>query len=304
MVKEDIITKNPFEDLTMSPVVDTDRNVYIDEDTIYQVMDVLPCAEWRLLVALWRFGGLRGSSEPLLLRWSDILWNEQKIIVHAKKTKRYAGKATRIIPIFPELRQPLEEAWELATEGAVYVIERIAPLYLQDRSIDRSKLEKINANFGTIFGGYIERAGLVRWSKIINNLRASMETDLLGGKYGVLGINDIADWLGHSPKVMLSHYKRVSEEKFRQVSQYKPRQYRSQNECGKVDGTESLDFSGNPIETRLHPEKKLTVYSTVQNPKQGGISGNHMESCQVPMLAHVLENKDMKAVISKKWYTA
>ena len=80
MVKEGVITKNPFDGLTMSPVVDADRNVYVDEETIGQVMDVLPCAEWRLLVALWRFGGLRGSSEPLLLKWTDILWDQKKII--------------------------------------------------------------------------------------------------------------------------------------------------------------------------------------------------------------------------------
>jgi len=292
MVKESVITKNPFDGLTMSPAVDTDRNVYVDVETIYRVIDVLPCVEWRLLVALWRFGGLRGSSEPLLLRWQDILWDQERIIVHAKKTKRYEGKATRIIPIFPELMQPLQEAWELAGEGAVYVIERIAPAYLQDRSVDRSKLDRINANFGTIFGGYIERAGLVRWSKIINNLRASMETDLLGGEYGVLGINDIADWLGHSPRVMLTHYKRVREEKFRQVTQHQSRLYRLQNGSGKVDGVKSHDFCISPTDTRISSTKKLTVYSTVHSPEQGGISDNGAETGQAPMLYHVLENKE------------
>ena len=118
-----------------------------------------------------------------------------------------------------------------------------------------------------------------------------METDLLGGKYGVLGINDIADWLGHSPKVMLSHYKRVSEEKFRQVSQYKPRQYRSCNTQGHFDSPKSPESCVNPEMTRENTNSGLAVYLTVQNPKQGGISGNHMESGQVPMLAHVLENK-------------
>ena len=124
------------------------------------------------------------------------------------------------------------------TDRPCYVIERIAPPYLQDRSVDRSKLDKISANFGTIFGGYIERAGLVRWSKIINNLRASMETDLLDGKYGSLGVNVIADWLGHSPKVMLAHYKRVSESKFRQVTQHQSVQNCSQNISSHFDSTQ------------------------------------------------------------------
>jgi len=288
MVKEGIITKNPFDGLTMSPVVDTDRNVYVDEETISQVMDVLPCAEWRLLVALWRFGGLRGSSEPLLLKWTDILWDQKKIVVHAKKTKRYEGKATRIIPIFPELVQPLEEAFELAEEGAVYVIERIAPAYLQNSTVDRSKLDKISANFGTIFGGYLERAGLVRWSKIINNLRASMETDLLDGKYGSLGINAIADWLGHSPKVMLTHYKRVSEEKFKQVTQYKPAQKRSQSIGSNFDSTKSPKMSVSPEITRENVKSALAVYLTVHSPEQGINRRQGTETGQAPMLSQLL----------------
>jgi integrase len=288
MVKDGIITKNPFDGLTMSPVVDTDRNVYVDAETIYQVIDVLPCAEWRLLVALWRFGGLRGSSEPLLLKWTDILWDQKKIVVHAKKTKRYEGKATRTIPIFPELVQPLEEAFDLAEEGAVYVIERIAPAYLQDRSVDRSKLDKISANFGTIFGGYIERAGLVRWSKIINNLRASMETDLLDGKYGSLGINAIADWLGHSPKVMLTHYKRVSEEKFRQVTQHKTTMHCPQNISSNFDSTKSPQMCVSPETTRESVNFALAVYLTVHSPEQGGIGRNGAERPSFAKLTQTL----------------
>ena len=146
--------------------------------------------------------------------------------------------------------------YELTAPGAIYVIEKIAPAYLQDRSVDRNKLDKINANFGTIFGGYLERAGLVRWEKIINNLRASMETDLLDGKYGNLGINVIADWLGHSPKVMLQHYRRVNEDKFRQVTQRKSAQDRPQHGDGNVDGIKSYDFCKSPIETGSNPLEK------------------------------------------------
>jgi len=108
MVKNKDITETPFEGMSMSPAPDEDRNEYIEEDFIYQVMQVAPDAEWRLIIALWRFAGLRGSSEPLLLRWKDILLKEQLIRVHAKKTARYGGKkAVRKIPIFPELVEPL-----------------------------------------------------------------------------------------------------------------------------------------------------------------------------------------------------
>ena len=63
------------------------------------------------------------------------------------------------------------------------------------------------------------------------------ENDLLNGKYGSLSIQVIADWLGHSPKVMLRHYGRVHENDFQQVIQSK---------------------------TDPSPVEKLAVYSTVQ----------------------------------------
>ena len=296
MVKDDEITKNPFDGLTMSPVVDTDRNEYIDEETIYKVMDVLPDAEWRLLVALWRFGGLRGSTEPLLLRWQDILWAQGKIVVHAKKTKRYEGKATRIIPIFPELLKPLEEAFELANEGAVYVIEKHIPASMRDA--DRSKLDKVKANLGTIFAGYIKRAGLVPWGKIINNLRASMETDLLNGKYGTIGISTIADWLGHSPKVMLKHYGRVREDDFKQVTQWKSTKKEPQNDGNNIDSVKTAESGASPDTSKDNARKKLTVYSTVYSPAEGGIGRHEGEMGSVPLSTQTLENT---ALSGKKW---
>jgi len=54
-----------------------------------------------------------------------------------------------------------------------------------------------------VFRKIILRAGIVPWKKLIQNLRASFETDLLNGKYGKFGLHTIAKWLGHSVKVML-----------------------------------------------------------------------------------------------------
>ena len=272
----------------MSPVVDAERNIYVDEETVYRVMDVLPDAEWRLLVALWRFGGLRGSSEPLLLRWQDILWDQGKMVIHAMKTRRYEGKSTRIIPIFPELVIPLREAFELAEEGAVYVIEKHAPAYL--RGVDRSKLDRVKANLGTIFAGYIERAGLVPWAKIINNLRASMETDLTSGKYGIIPVGTVAEWLGHSPRVMLKHYSRVREQDFRQVSQHKSLQNQSQKVGGHFDSVKSPVFYENPTKSSVNSAEKLAVYSTVYTAEMGGIGWQEVEMGHVSISTQPLEN--------------
>lgn len=290
LVQGDEIAKTPFDGLTMSPVVDEDRNEYVDEKFIYQVMEVLPDAEWRLIVALWRFGGLRGSSEPLLLKWSDILWDKNKIVVHAKKTKRYEGKATRIIPIFPELVEPLREAFEQAAEGDVYVVTKHAPRYL--RAIkDRSELDKIKANLGSVFAGYVERAGLVPWAKIVNNLRASMENDLLNGKYGTLSIQVITDWLGHSPKVMLKHYGRVRENDFKQITQRQVKRPRS----GGSETTGSMaekrpESCRSPETAESNGDFGLTVYSTVQAAAEGGNKRQSTKMGWRQILRQLVEN--------------
>jgi integrase len=46
-------------------------------------MEYAPDAEWRLMIALWRFAGLRAASEVLMLKWEDILWDQKLIIVRA-----------------------------------------------------------------------------------------------------------------------------------------------------------------------------------------------------------------------------
>ena len=43
------------------------------------------------------------------------------MVIHSPKTE-HCGKATRLVPIFPELRPYLEEAWDAAEPGAEFVI--------------------------------------------------------------------------------------------------------------------------------------------------------------------------------------
>ena len=44
--------------------------------------------------------------------------------VRSPKTEHHAGKSERIIPLFPELRAVLMDAYELALEGSEYVVGR------------------------------------------------------------------------------------------------------------------------------------------------------------------------------------
>jgi len=119
-------------------------------ETIRQVIDVCPDAEWRLIVALSRFAGLRCLSEHLALNWEDILWDKQRFVVRSCKTEHH-GKAYRVVPIFPELRPYLEECDELAQPGSVWVI---------GRNRNATMPNGIGVNWRTQFLRLLKRAGV------------------------------------------------------------------------------------------------------------------------------------------------
>jgi integrase len=123
-VKKRMIASNPFAGLKASIMANEKRFHFVTVEEAEKVIDACPDAEWRLIVALCRYGGLRCPSEHLALRWNDVDWVRNRITVHSPKTEHHAGGESRLIPIFPELRQYLEEADQLAGPGAEWVISR------------------------------------------------------------------------------------------------------------------------------------------------------------------------------------
>ena len=124
------------------------------------------------------------------------------MIVTSPKTEHHPGKGTRVVPLFPELREILLDVFEAAPDGAVFVVD---PKY-------RRAANKVtgwgNANLRTTFLKIIRRAGMVPWDKPFQNLRASRETELLES----YPIKTVTAWLGNSPKVALKHYAMVTPE--------------------------------------------------------------------------------------------
>jgi len=162
-MKQKLIDSNPFVDLVGSVRANPDKFHFITGDDAEKLIDACPDAQWRLLLALSRFGGLRCPSEHLALTWDCIDWEHNRITVNVPKLKHIPGKATRVIPLFPELRQPLSECWELAEPGQTHIVTRY-----RDRGVNlRTQLLKI-----------IRRAGLQPWPKLWMNLRSSRETEL------------------------------------------------------------------------------------------------------------------------------
>jgi hypothetical protein len=111
--RQKLITENPFADQKTSVRANKTRDYFVTRDEIESVIAECPDAEWRVIVALARYGGLRTPSEVLALEWSDINWDKSRMTVTAPKTEG-EGKPYRLVPLFPELRPHLEDLFELA----------------------------------------------------------------------------------------------------------------------------------------------------------------------------------------------
>ena len=134
-----------------------------DNEDAAKVLDACPDHEWRLIFSLARFRGLRTPSETQKLRWCDVDWARGRLLIHSPKTEHHEGKETRWIPLFPELREHLDAAFDTPADGSDFVITRY-------RDGDQ--------NLRTHMLRIIKRAGLKAWPKLFQNLRSTRETEL------------------------------------------------------------------------------------------------------------------------------
>jgi integrase len=107
------IEKSPFEALRPGSQANPARARYIPLTTIRDVLDACPSIEWKLVVGLARLAGLRCPTEIGELTWADVNWEKRRLMVRAKKTEHHgADHAVRVVPICPELRVLLTDAFE------------------------------------------------------------------------------------------------------------------------------------------------------------------------------------------------
>lgn len=198
-IRREIIHRNPFEGIRCNVVANQKRQYFVALGEMKKVLDACPDAEWRLIVALCRYGGIRCPSELLPLRWRDIDLAAGRILIHSSKTEHHEGCATRIMPIFAELRPYLEEAHQTAKGNEEFVITRY-----RDTS----------ANLRTQFRRIILRAGLKPWPKLFQNLRASRATELAD----LFPSHVCAAWLGHTEKIADGFYRQVTDAHFQRAT--------------------------------------------------------------------------------------
>lgn len=206
-VKLKLIGDNPSADVRAKNVNPADRRHYVSEADTRRLLDAAAPA-WRTVIALARFGGLRCPSEVLTLRWADVNLAAGRMVVTSPKTAYLEGKGERVVPVFARLRPYLEEAFELAAAGEEFVVGGKTGAGFRAAS-DRPG-GWANANLRTTFEKIIRRAGLTGWPRLFQNLRSSLETDLMREH----PIHVVTSWVGNTPKIALGHYLQTLDHDF------------------------------------------------------------------------------------------
>ncbi len=120
-----LIAEDPFAGLASSVVPAKEKQFFIPRETVTTLLDQCHGPEYRLLLIFARYMGVRIPSEIVPLKWSDVDWANSRLVITSPKTKRHKGGGKRVCPIFPEVQQALQEAWDAAPEGAVHVFPSI-----------------------------------------------------------------------------------------------------------------------------------------------------------------------------------
>ncbi len=202
-LRKRLIGENPFAGVNVQTSMPENEH-FVTHDDAYKLIAACSNGTWRSIVALARFGGLRCPSEVLSLRWQDIDWEQNKVTVQSPKTEHHPGKATRVIPLFPELRPYLQEAFEQAPDGAVHGVSD------EMRKRANGPNGWVNCNLRTTMEKIVKRAGLTPWKRLFHNLRASRQTELEDR----FPSHVVCKWMGNSESIARKHYLKVTDEHF------------------------------------------------------------------------------------------
>lgn len=200
----------------------------IDNMTEEAVQQLLTCKkserseledkEWNVYIHLLRFGGGRTSSY-LVLRWSDIDFEERTIRLRMKRT----GKKTKFVkgekrigfpPLLDEMVGPLLELRALQPEGTEYVLNKIGnlqnkPEFEQTNAKgERTQQGRWETNLSTTLAKILKRNGIERWEQIQHGFRAYCSADL--GRRGA-SETELDAWIGNSPEVRKRYYGKFSK---------------------------------------------------------------------------------------------
>jgi len=223
-------------------------------------------ATWKAIVALSRFGGLRCPSETLSLKWSDVDFEKGMLHIPVPKLEHHEGRAVRVCPLFPELREVLEALFNEITEtqgyypkGDTFVIDKQAY-----RDAANTGEGWKNANLRTQFLKRLKKAKITPWARLFHSMRASRQTEL----ERQFPIHVVCAWLGNPPKVAQRSYLLVTDDDI----------HRAKTENGSILPTRKptlLDHKPTLQESAtIRSDEQMTKENIGQNAKTQGNLGN------------------------------
>jgi hypothetical protein len=133
------------------------------------------------------------------------------------------------VPLFPELRKYLLEAFEAAEPGTTHVITRY---------------RAANANLRTQLQRIIRKAGLTSWPRLFHNLRATRQTELAES----FPSHVVCAWIGNTERVAQNHYLQVTDDHLRRAIADNPKPDTGAKKAAQKtaqQASESVDIGGN-----------------------------------------------------------
>lgn len=241
--RKKLIDENPFADQVAAVKGNAAKFHFVSRSDTEKLLKASPDLQWRMIVSLARYGGLRCPSEILALRWEDIDWQNKRFTVCSSKTEHHEGKESRLVPLFPELVEVLNEGYEteferLNAENPSQTAVVSGPVITRYRNSTQ--------NLRTTFLKIIKRAGLAAWPKVFQNLRSTRETELADQ----FPLQAVTAWMGNSQLVASKHYLQLTDEHFERAVSGEVAYQVAYNSC-KETRTEKPTKAKNPVKTNV-----------------------------------------------------
>lgn len=177
---------NPFAALRGTAHATEVGRLDLTEADILRLVDSSPTPQWRCLIGLCAFAGLR-YNEARALTWDDIHWERNRLIACAQAKKVTTKHKRREVMLEPALARILLDARE---------------------AVDGQPADVGKADQHRTMVAIIQRAGLEPWSKPFHALRGWRDSTWKL-KYPEYVVDA---WLGHSLEVSRRHYLAVPED--------------------------------------------------------------------------------------------
>ena len=204
-VNAEYILANPFAHIkrhASDEAKPESRQFEVSEQIIRHVMNVASSAEWRLYIAMLRWGGAR-KSEPLEMKVSDIHLDGEFPLMNVydvKESNRDKGIVVKRngVPVFDEIMPELLDALEQHNGTSEWLFPTLRGY---GDSIDKP------------FKDLVRKAGYEPWPAIFNNIRTARSNEIAreyGHRY-------LKPWLGHTQKTHEANYKTMQKADYEKV---------------------------------------------------------------------------------------